>query len=217
MNENSMKHKKINLLIPQLLQQSNKYKKVFKDKNKINNIFTELELKSSSKLNFFIKESINRYKNMRLGNDLNKLIANSEKRCKTEANRILTDNFFTEQFIKQEKKNYKKYTSEKIYKNLKKTFKLIKDSANSTSRLLEKEKNDEKRGTIRSIRDEKESIQESLTKKELLEKGKENINEVFKYDNNLIERMFEKYREDVDILQKIGEKSPERYAYMHKK
>ena len=217
MEGNTIKHKKINLLIPQLLQQNNKYKKVFTDKNKINNIFAEFELKSSNKLNFFIKESTNRYKNMRLGNDLKKLMINSEKRCKTEVNRILTDNFFSNKIIKQEKKNAKNYTSDKIYKNLKKTFKLIKDSGNSTSRLLEKEKNDEKLETNKSIIDDKESTHEVLTKKELLNKGKEEIDEVFKYDNNLIERMFEKYRGDVDILQKIGEKSPEKYASIHKK
>ena len=217
MEENSMKHKKINKLIPQLLQQSNKYKKVFKDKNKINNIFTEFELKSSNKLNFFIKESISRYKNMRLGNNLNKLILKSENRCKTEANRILTDNFFTDKIIKQEKKISKNYTSDKIYKNLQKTIKLIKDSGNSTSRILEKEKKDEKMETTKSIIDDKESICELLTKKELLNKGKEEINKVFKNDNTLIERMFNKYRKEIDTLQKIGEKSPEKYAYIHKK
>lgn len=217
MEGNTIKHKKINILIPQLLQQSNKYKKVFKDNNKINNIFREFELKSSNKLNFFIKESINRYKNMRLGNDLNKIILNSENKCKTEANRILSDKFFSNKIIKQEKKNLKNYTSDKIYKNLKKAFKLIKASGNSTSRLLEKEKNDEKFETNKSIIDDKESIHEELTKKELLNKGKEEIDEVFKYDNNLIERMLEKYRGDVAILQKIGEKSPEKYASIHKK
>ena len=40
---------------------------------------------------------------------------------------------------------------------------------------------------------------------------------MFKYDNNLIERLLEKYRGDVSILQKIGEKSPEKYASIHKK
>ena len=67
-----------------------------------------------------------------------------------------------------------------MYKNIQKKFKLIKDSTNSTSK-LEKEKNDEKKETTKSIIDQEESIHKALTKKELLNKGKEGIKEIFKY------------------------------------
>ena len=43
--ENARKHRKINLLIPKLLEQSKKYTKIFKDKNKINNIFIFFKIK----------------------------------------------------------------------------------------------------------------------------------------------------------------------------
>ena len=218
MNESDKKHKKVNLLIPKLLEQSNKYTKIFKNKNKINNIFTEFEIKSSHYLNFFVKESINRYKNMKHGNNLNKLMSNSEKRRITHANRVLTDNFFSNRIIKQEKKNSKYYTSDKIYKNFKKTLQLLKDSASDKTNCFKNIKiNDNMEKTKTLIGDEKESIPETLSPEDKLNKGKKEINNVFKTEENKIKKMFDKYKEDVKILQQIGEKSQEKYASIHKK
>ena len=218
MDENAKKLKKINRLIPKLLEQSNKYKKVFKNKNKINNIFTEFEIKSSHHFNFFVKESINRYKNMKLGNDLNKLMSNSEKRRTTEVNRVLNDDFFSNNIIKQEKKNSKYYTSDKIYKNLKKTIKLLKDSSSDKAHYYLNDITNEKTDKTKSLlEEEKDNIQEPITSKEKLNREKEDINKVFMNEESKIEKMFNKYREDVNILQQIGEKSKEKYATMHKK
>ena len=217
MDENAKKLKKINRLIPKLLEQSNKYKKVFKNKNKMNNIFTEFEIKSSHHFNFFVKESINRYKNMKLGNDLNKLMSNSEKRRTTEVNRVLNDDFFNN-IIKKEKKNSKYYTSDKIYKNLKKTIKLLKDSSSDKAHYYLNDITNEKTDKTKSIlEEEKDNIQEPITSKEKLNREKEDINKVFMNEESKIEKMFNKYREDVNILQQIGEKSKEKYATMHKK
>ncbi len=218
MDENAKKLKKINRLIPKLLEQSNKYKKVFKNKNKINNIFTEFEIKSSHHFNFFVKESINRYKNMKLGNDLNKLMSNSEKRRTTEVNRVLNDDFFSDNVVKQEKKNSKYYTSDKIYKNLKKTIKLLKDSSSDKAHYYLNDITNEKTDKTKSLlEEEKDNIQEPITSKEKLNREKEDINKVFMNEESKIEKMFNKYREDVNILQQIGEKSKEKYATMHKK
>ena len=218
MDENAKKLKKINRLIPKLLEQSNKYKKVFKNKNKMNNIFTEFEIKSSHHFNFFVKESINRHKNMKLGNDLNKLMSNSEKRRTTEVNRVLNDDFFSNNIIKQEKKNSKYYTSDKIYKNLKKTIKLLKDSSSDKAHYYLNDITNEKTDKTKSIlEEEKDNIQEPITSKEKLNREKEDINKVFMNEESKIEKMFNKYREDVNILQQIGEKSKEKYATMHKK
>ena len=218
MEKNSLKHKKINTLIPKLLEQSNKYTKVFKDKKRINNIFMEFENKSSHHFNIFIKESINRYKNMKLGNDLDKIMANSEKRRTTEVNRVLTDNFFTNEVIKQEKNNSKYYTSDKVYKNLKKAFTLIKDSSTEKSNLYQKEiKNKKMEKKSKTIIEDKETKPDEIKTKELLLRGKEDINNIFTKEKSKIKLMFEKYRDDVNILQQIGEKSQEKYAAMHKK
>ena len=217
MEYNSKNHKKINLLIPKLLEQSNKYKKVFKNKTKLDNIFREFENKSSHHLKFFIKESLNRYKNMKLGNDLDKLMANSEKRRISEANRIITDNFFTDVGIKQEKKNLKNYTSEKLYKNLKKSFKMIKDYELENTKQFNKERIRKLMENKNSNFDEKKDNQKFLTSREIVNKGKKDINIIFENEENKIINMFDKYKKDVKALQEIGEKSQEKYASMHKK
>ena len=215
MEENTKKYKKINLFIPKLLEQSNKYTTIFKDKKKINNIFREFDNKSSNYFNFFIKESTDRYKNMKLGNDLNKVIANSEKRRKTEINRVLTDNYFTDEGIKQEKKNSKHYTSDKVYNNLKETIKIIKNLGSDTGEI--NDKNDKKMEKNNNLLEDREAIQDFKKTKEILNKVKEDLNYIFEKEKQNIGKMFDKYRNDVNILQKIGEKSQEKYAIMHKK
>ena len=45
MEEDQRKHRKINILIPKLLEQSKKFTKVFNNNKKIDNIFTEFEKK----------------------------------------------------------------------------------------------------------------------------------------------------------------------------
>ena len=218
MDESATKHKKINILIPKLLEQSNKYAKLFKNKNKINNILTEFEIKSSNQFNYFVKDSIKRYKNMKLGNNLYKIISNTEKRRISQANRVLADNFFSNTIIKQEKMNSKYYTLDKTYKNLKKTTKLLKDSALDKTNCFKNMKIDCKMGkTKSSIEEEKEKIAECMSLKEKLREGKEKINNVFKIDEDNIVKMFDKYRDEVKILQQIGEKSQEKYSSMHKK
>lgn len=215
--ENARKHRKINLLIPKLLEQSKKYTKIFKDKNKINNIFTDFEIKSSNHFNFFIKESIDRYRNMKLGNDLSKLMANSEKRRTTEIKKVLTDNFFTDKNINQEKKNTKHYTSDKIYRNLQKTFKLIKDSGSDTAKDFSREKDNKKMDKMKSVIENRDNLLKTMNLKEILHKGKQEMNGIFRKEKSKIGKMFYKYREDINILQQVGEESPEKYVSLHKK
>ena len=53
--------------------------------------------------------------------------------------------------------------------------------------------------------------------KTLLIKGKEDINNIFQKEEQKIGKMFDKYRNDINILQQIGETSREKYATLHKK
>jgi len=217
MEENQRKHKQINLLIPKLLEQSKKYTKVFKDKKKINNIFTEFEMKSSHQFKCFINESNKRYKNMKLGNDLDKLMTISEKNLSKDVNKVLTDKFFTDEGIKKEKENSKYYNSEKYYNTLRDTFLLLKDKQSDTSKTLNNQGNNLlKMKKVVSI-DTKETSPNIPLSKDLLVKGKKDINEIFRKEETKILKMFDKYREDVKTLQQIGEQSQEKYASLHKK
>jgi hypothetical protein len=216
--ENQRKHRRINLLIPKLLEQSNKFTKVFKDKKKIDNIFTEFEKRSSKHFKVFIKESSNRYKTMKVGNNLDKLITSSEKNRLNEVNRVLTDNFFSDEGIKKEKEKSKFYNSGKQYDSLKMTFRLLKESESDTSKTItNRNANNLKMKKIQSVYEAKESIPDTSVIKELLDKGMVDLNGVFRKDQSKIVKMFDKYREDVKTLQKIGEESQEKYAIVHKK
>lgn len=217
MKQNQRKHKEINILVPKLLEQSKKYTKVFKDKKKIDNIFTEFEVKSSREFRFFIKESSSRYKNMKLGNDLDKLMLISEKRRSNEVNKILTNSLFYDEGIKKEKENSKYYNSGKYYQNLQKTFKLLKESESDTSEVNKKQNNNNRMMKLNSIYDSQQKLPNLSDSKELIKKGNDDIETVFKNEENKVEKMFDKYREDVKTLQQIGEQSQERYASMHKK
>lgn len=217
MKENQKKHKQINLLIPKLLEQSKKFTKVFNNKKKIDNIFTEFEKRSTKHFKAFIKESSNRYKTMKTGNNLDKLIANSENKRINEVKRVLTDNFFCDEGIKKEKEKSKFYNSGKQYDNLRMTIRLLKESESETSKTITRNVDNLKMKKIKSMYETKESIPDSSVIKELLNKGKVDINGVFRKDQGKIVKMFDKYREDVKTLQKIGEESQEKYALVHKK
>ena len=217
MEQNQRKHKEINILVPKLLEQSKKYTKVFKDKKKIDNIFTEFEVKSSKEFRFFVKESLSRYKNMKLGNDLEKLMLISEKRRSNEVKKILTNSFFSDEGIKKEKENSKYYNSGKYYQNLQKTFKLLKESESDTSEVNKKQSNNNRMMGLKSLLENQETSPSLNVSKELIKKGNEDLDNVFKTEENKVEKMFDKYREDVKTLQQIGEQSQERYSYLHKK
>ena len=217
MEENQRKHRQINLLIPKLLEQSKKFTKVFNNNKKIDNIFTEFEKKSSKHFKAFIKESSNRYKTMKIGNNLEKLINHSEKNRINEVKRVLTDNFFSDEGIKKEKEKSKFYNSGKQYDSLRMTFRLLKESESDTSKTINRNANNLKMKKIKSVSETKESMPDSSVIRDLLEKGITDLNGVFRKDQNRIVKMFDKYREDVKTLQKIGEESQEKYAIVHKK
>ena len=144
-------------------------------------------------------------------------MAHSEKRRTTEVQRVLTDNFFSDKIINQEKKNTKNYTSDKIYKNLRRTFQQIKDSGSDTAKDYKKENNNKKNEKTESINNDKENLYKTIISKDLFNKGKKDINGIFRKEKSKILKMFDKYREDVNTLQQIGKESPEKYASLHKK
>jgi hypothetical protein len=70
---------------------------------------------------------------------------------------------------------------------------------------------------LKSLLESQETSPNLNVSKELIKKGNEDIDNVFKNEENKVEKMFDKYREDVKTLQQIGEQSQERYSYLHKK
>jgi hypothetical protein len=154
---------------------------------------------------------------MKIGNNLEKLINHSEKNRINEVKRVLTDNFFSDEGIKKEKEKSKFYNSGKQYDSLRMTFRLLKESESDTSKTINRNANNLKMKKIKSVSETKESMPDSSVIRDLLEKGITDLNGVFRKDQNRIVKMFDKYREDVKTLQKIGEESQEKYAIVHKK
>ena len=98
-----MEDKSVNRIIPKLLLKSEDYKKSFKKRIKINNIFTEFDHKANDQLRNFINESKKRYKGIKSGNHLDTLVRNSSEKYETFAKKILTDNFYVNLNIDKEK------------------------------------------------------------------------------------------------------------------
>ena len=131
-----------NKLVPKLIEQSNNLTKELQYRMKLNNFFSEFESKASNQFNFFIKESRTRYLGSRSGCNLDSLIANSRKKCLKEANKIINDNFYSNNDILIEKEKMKYKTTNKMYKKFKDTLFQIKSlsSTNSLSNLSNKNK-----------------------------------------------------------------------------
>lgn len=126
MDDLIVKSKALNALVPILINKTEYLKKEIKTRMKLNNIFSEFENKASNKLSYFIENSNKRYNYTKYGNDLDLFIQTNQTRNESEANKILTDNFYKDENIEKERQKMKYKSTSKIYKDIKDTFKQIK-------------------------------------------------------------------------------------------
>lgn len=210
---NNQKNRKINVLVPKLLEQSNKYKKTIQNRLKIDTIYTELEAKASREFNFFVKESINRYKGLKIGNNLDNLLSTSKRRCQKEARKILTDNFYINKELQKEKEEMKKKRAEKLYNKLRNTFDKIKktevNKADYLKEVISKINNKQKEDFSDELNNGK-----NLSFNEKFEKDSKALKITFNKDNKKVQTMFANYRGKLD---NICNKSGEERRGLHKK
>ena len=126
MKEVDAKSKIINESIPQAITDSNLYRKEIKKRMKLNSIFSEFDNKAYHDLNFFIDESNWRYSKSKGGLNLNSLISATRKKCLDESMKVLSDKFYTNKIIEEERNKMFYKNSDKLYKQVKNTIKLIK-------------------------------------------------------------------------------------------
>ena len=126
MKELVPKLKIINETIPQAITDSNLYRKEIKKRMKLNSIFSEFDNKAYHDLNFFIDESNWRYSKSKGGLNLNSLISATRKKCLDESMKVLSDKFYTNKIIEEERNKMFYKNSDKLYKQVKNTIKLIK-------------------------------------------------------------------------------------------
>ena len=111
--EQESQSKKLNKILPSLLESNNKSGSYLLDKLKVNSFFQNHENKAKKNLIDLIKLSDNRHKLSRNGDSLNGIIAKSSDDFRKISNNIIDDNFF--------KKNDSLQEEIKILKDMRKT------------------------------------------------------------------------------------------------
>ena len=206
-----------NKLVPKLIEQSNNLTKELQYRMKLNNFFSEFESKASNQFNFFIKESRTRYLGSRSGCNLDSLIANSRKKCLKEANKIINDNFYSNNDILIEKEKMKYKTTNKMYKKFKDTLFQIKSlsSTNSLSNLSSKNKiNFSKKNFKRKKKLFKDEKNISIMSSEKLSKEKNDIKLLLNKENSLFHKTMNNYKNELNSLNSLND--IDKLSYAHK-
>ena len=205
-----------NKLLPKLIEQSNKLTKELKYRIKLNSFFSEFESKASNELNFFIKQSRTRYIATRSGCNLDSLIASSRKKCLKEANKIINDNFYTNQDILIEKEKMKNKTTNKMYKNFRETLSQLKSLTkyNTSSYLNVMNKNNINQKNKKRKKLFKKKINLSIMSTEKLSKEKNDIKYILNKEKTLFHKTMDNYKNELSSLNSLS--SNEKYTYAHK-
>ena len=206
-----------NKLVPKLIEQSNNLTKELQYRMKLNNFFSEFESKASNQFNFFIKESRTRYLGSRSGFNLDSLIANSRKKCLKEANKIINDNFYSNNDILIEKEKMKYKTTNKMYKKFKDTLFQIKSlsSTNSLSNLSNKNKiNFSQKNFKRKKKLFKDEKNISIMSSEKLSKEKNDIKLLLNKENSLFHKTMNNYKNELNSLNSLND--IDKLSYAHK-
>ncbi len=109
----SLKEPSANDLIPQLLDKFTYYTDKFKDRIKVDSIFSEFNDTARIELNKFIKMSQTRYKGVKSGNNLENMLLYQKPKFNKLTNNILSDIFYNTNEIEAENKKLLKKPNKK--------------------------------------------------------------------------------------------------------
>ena len=199
-------------LIPKLIEQSNNLKNALKHRLKCNTFFSEFESKASNQFNFFIKESRARYFASRSGCNLDSLIENSKTKRLKEANKIINDDFYSQNDILSEREKMKLKTTDRMYKHFRETVSQLKNLAKSNScryNMAEQKRN------LKKAR--KKMMKKSLSKNstEKLIKDKNDMKFLINNEKKLIKGHMDKYKDELNKMMTMT--NPQKYSFAHKK
>lgn len=205
-----------NKLVPQLIEQSNKLTKELKYRLKLNTFFSEFESKASNQFKFFIKESRTRYRGSRSGCNLDSLIASSRKKCLKEANKIINDNFYSNNDILHEKDKMKFKTTNQMYKNFTKTITELKsltkfNTISSFHKINDNSLNNKNFKTKKLFKNKKNI---SIMSTEKLSKEKNDIKLLLNEEKLLFHKTMDNYKSKLNSLNALSEN--QKYSYAHK-
>ena len=199
-------------LIPKLIEQSNNLKNELKLRLKCNTFFSEFESKASNQFNFFIKESRARYFASRSGCNLDSLIENSKSKRLNEANKIINDDFYSQNDILSEREKMKLKTTNRMYKHFRETVSQLKNLAKSNSCRY----NVEKKKNLKKVR--KNMMKKSLSKisTEKLIKDKNDMKFLINNEKKLIKGHMDKYKNELNKMMTMTNPT-QKYSFAHKK
>ena len=225
------KSKALNILIPRLIDKSNSLTNEIKSRIKLNKIFSEFENKASNNLNYFITASNQRYTNSKLGNDLDSLIYNTRTKNINEAKKIINDNFYKDKNLEIEKKKMRYKSTNKIYKDIRNTFNIMKLPLETKfSRESKKEiqlilKGKDNKSPKRKEYDKDEDLNEVkknavFNDENIIRRNKKALNIEFEKDQNSLDNTINKYLDEINninINQKMNTSTGSASTSPHKK
>jgi hypothetical protein len=115
----------VNKIIPKFIGKSINFTKEMRNRIKCNLILSEFEKKAKDQFNFYLNESIRRYKTLKSGGSLNNQIKESQIKNKENARKILSDKFFTKLKIDNDKEAMKYNHNEELFEEMNDLAQLI--------------------------------------------------------------------------------------------
>ena len=218
-NQNEKSNSKnLNILIPKLINKSNKYTSEIKKRIRINSIFNEFENKSKNEFDFFLQESSNRYKKTRSGASFDSVMKSSLEKYKKEGNKILNDEFFNLN-LNEEKKSIKQLKNGKLLNKIGKIMFSIKDNINLMKPIKLDYFNDDNNNNNNETNDFKIKKKENLNflNFDEFENQKNYISNVIKTDQNFFNNQINYYESYLNTMREKLNNSEEKQIKNNKK
>jgi hypothetical protein len=218
-NQNEKSNSKnLNILIPKLINKSNKYTSEIKKRIRINSIFNEFENKSKNEFDFYLQESSNRYKKTRSGASFDSVMKSSIEKYKKEGNKILNDEFFNLN-LNEEKKSIKQLKNGKLLNKIGKIMFSIKDNINLMKPIKLDYFNDDNNNNNNETNDFKIKKKENLNflNFDEFENQKNYISNVIKTDQNFFNNQINYYESYLNTMREKLNNSEEKQIKNNKK
>ena len=201
-------------LIPDLINNENKYSTKLKDRVKVNEIFNEIDISANNNLKKFIQMSHKRYKNIKSGIPIDNFLLKQKGEYDELSNKILTNNLYNSNDVENEvQKLYKKVGTKERNALFKIRRSIIKNSKNLTqSEILLRKKYEDKinqsKGTnqddINAKNKEIQNLENFLNNEKnlSLDDKKKYLTNILEKDSNFLNKNIQIYKEFLKDIEK---------------
>ncbi len=133
-NEENEENENLNDIIPKLIGKSQIFTKGMNEKLKSNMIFKEFDYKAKKDFYFYLDNSTKRYKGLKNGGQLDNFIKEAQILNEKKAKKILTDSFYTELNLDEDREAMKYNHNGPILTEMNEIIKNIKEKSDDTFR-----------------------------------------------------------------------------------